>query len=298
MSVKASSKTYYLGVDGGGSKCKAIVYTADRGILGSGLSGSANAHQDLSLAKKSILEATEKAIANAGLSVEIISELIAGIGLAGVNLSGPYQSIVNWKAPFKRHYVLTDLEAASIGAHRGGNGAVVIAGTGSCGFVTVDGRSLTVGAHGFPHGDKGSGAWIGLQAVEHCLLAADHMREPGLLCEAIQTKDPGALVQEIGCRSPGAYARLAPHVFDAADKGDIVARNILAEAGDYLSHVAFKLLEFQPPRLSFIGGVSKKILPWLKPELRDQILPALEPPEMGAVLFAQQCEQKHQQEKN
>lgn len=53
-----------------------------------------------------------------------------------------------------------------MGAHTRDEGAVMIAGTGSCGYSFVNGKATILGAHGFPFGDKCSGAWIGLEAVK------------------------------------------------------------------------------------------------------------------------------------
>lgn len=288
MALKNEPKsTLYVGIDGGGSKCRAIVYSTIHGVLGEGLSGPANPFQDFELAVTSITNAAKQAATNAGFNDSDLSDMVAGIALAGVNIPSVFNAMQHWKSPFKQHLVLTDLHAACLGAHSGGDGAVIIAGTGSCGYASVNGQSLTIGAHGFPHGDKGSGAWIGLQAVEHCLLAMDQLGQNSVLQQKIAADNPLDLVSKVSGQPPRFYARLAPLVFEAAEEGDVIAKTILQEAGDYLSQVGEKLLSLNPPRLTLIGGITARILPYLKPEVKNKITAAEHPPEIGAILFVQ-----------
>ena len=288
MALKGEPKsTLYVGIDGGGSKCRAIVYSTTHGVLGDGLSGPANPFQDFELAIKSITEASMQAAIKAGFNYSDLGDMTAGIALAGVNIPSVFNAMQIWKSPFKQHLVLTDLHAACLGAHSGGDGAVIIAGTGSCGYASVNGKSLTIGAHGFPHGDKGSGAWIGLQAVEHCLLAMDQLGQDSILRQKIAADNPLDLVSKVSGQPPRFYARLAPLVFEAAEEGDVIAQNILQEAGDYLSQVGEKLLSLNPPKLTLIGGITARILPYLTSKVRNKITDAEHPPEIGAILYAQ-----------
>ena len=77
-------------------------------------------------------------------------------------------------------------------------------------------------------------------------------------------------------------------MFDAAEQGDNVAQSIIADGAKYISDIAKLLLAKQPPRLCLIGGLTPRMMPWLAPEVREQISKPISSPEMGAVLFAQQ----------
>lgn len=103
---------YYLGIDGGGSKCKAVICDQDLTILGEGISGSANPYQNVERAKQSIISATELALTDANLPITMIRNLIAGVGLAGVNISKYYQIMANWDHPFAKMHLTTDLKIA------------------------------------------------------------------------------------------------------------------------------------------------------------------------------------------
>src|SRR3974390_1884767 len=80
--------TSYLGIDGGGSRCRARIEDGNGRLLGEGTSGPATARIGVEKAWRSIIEATEAAAAQAGLKREDFSRLHAGIGLAGLGRRG------------------------------------------------------------------------------------------------------------------------------------------------------------------------------------------------------------------
>jgi glucosamine kinase len=284
-----NSEQLFIGIDGGGTKCRARLFGADDKVLGTGVGGPANPLHGLSQAKASILQAVEMALTDAGLPNSEATNLIAGVGLAGVNLPSLFEVMNNWHHPFKKMYLTTDLHIACVGAHNREEGAVMIAGTGSCGYSFVKGKATIIGAHGFPFGDKCSGAWIGLEAVKAVLLASDNLAPytqlSDLIGDYLQAKGV-MIVDKMGSAKQSDYAQLARFVFDAADAKDEVAVNIIREGADYLSAVAEKLWETEPGRMSLIGGLSGRLMPWLKPSIAASLSEPLSQPEFGAVYFA------------
>lgn len=284
-------QSLYLGVDGGGTKCRACVADGQGNILGVGNAGAANAMQGLEQTQNSVVLSARRALENAGLSEDYLSRLVVGVGLAGVNLPGVYRAMMEWEHPFSKLYLATDLHIACFGAHGQESGAVIIAGTGSCGYANVGGEDIMLGGHGFPLGDKGSGAWMGLEAVKAVLLACDGLGPQTLLMgkieELLQARGV-ALAERLSRASPGEYARLAPVIFAAANSGDAVARHIVQEGAGYISSLAGKLLERNPPRLSILGGLAEPLASWLDQSIARQLAEPLATPEVGAVLFARQ----------
>ncbi|NQZ13075.1 MAG: ATPase [Algicola sp.] len=281
----------FLGIDGGGSKTRAIIYQQDK-ILGTGVSGPGNPYHGFEQSIDSVISATQKALIDAELSPNTISQLVAGVGLAGVNLPHLYDRVSNWQHPFKVMYLTTDLHIACLGSHQGQDGAVIITGTGSCGFSDSGDKPLVVGAHGFPHGDKGSGAWLGFSAVEHVLLAMDGLADATVLTEKVSEvlgcRNDLELVTAISGQKSGFFAKLARTVFDAVDEGDQVAINIVKDGAAYISELARKLWQTNPGRMSIIGGLSPRLMPWLDKEVAQRLSAPLAPPEMGAIFFAQE----------
>ena len=282
---------YFLGVDGGGSKCRATVASADGVLLGTGVSGPANPFQDTQQAQMSIVSATELALVDANLKPGDMSRLVAGVGLAGVNLPRFYDIMNAWDHPYRQMFLATDLHIACLGAHGGQDGAVIVAGTGSCGYYHIEGKSFICGAHGFPFGDKGSGAWMGLEAIKAALLASDDLGPATSLeqCmyEYMETDSLGIVEQMAGVTSD-KYARLAPLVIAAATDNDEVAAAILREGANYLSAVARKLCTAEPPRISFLGGLGKQIVPYLDSGVATRLSPPLHEPDYGAILYARE----------
>ena len=287
-----------LGIDGGGTKCKAIIMNKNNEILGTGISGPGNPLHGFEQATNSITESAKLALEDAGLSHIKLDELVAGVGLAGVNLPVLLEKMLSWQHPFKSMHLATDLLIACLGAHNGNDGAVMISGTGSCGFSCIEGKHGIVGAHGFPHGDKSSGAWFGLQAVKQVLLSLDGLvpqtAMTPLLLAKLHCEDDTGLVEVVATQKATFYAQQANLVFDAAEQGDAVALSIVAEGAEYINDMAKTLAAKKPPRMSMLGGLTARLKAWLAEDVQLMLEAPIEPPEVGAVLFARQQQGKQQ----
>ncbi len=283
---------YYLGIDGGGSKCKARLENLQGDCLGEGISGPANPVRGVELAQTSILEAAHLALKDAGLEHLSLNQLYAGMGLAGVNLPKYRQMMAHWQHPFAKMQISTDLHIACLGAHNGEDGAVIITGTGSSGASVVKGNYFEIGGHGFPVGDCGAGAWLGLTAIKQSLKALDDLSTRTPLVDALLARlncaTPQEVVEVIIDGKPAFYAAFAPLIMEFANQGDEMASAIVTEGADYLSCMARRLLQNQPPRLSLIGGLAPLITPWLDADIQARISAPFAAPEVGATLLARQ----------
>lgn len=295
----AIQKQLFIGIDGGGTKCRATIYCAEQGILGTGLGGPANPLHGLERTLESIMVSTQQALRDAGLSLQTVHSLVAGLGLAGVNLPSLFEQISEWQHPFKKMYLTTDLHTACIGAHEGEDGAVIITGTGSCGFACVSGVSVNYGGHGFAQGDKGSGAWLGLEALKAVLLDLDglgpHTQLSAMFKLHFNSKSAMGIAEQMAGQPSSSYAKLARLVLEAADNGDQVASAIVKDGAQYISMMAKRLLEVNPPRLSMIGGLAEPLQKWLDADIAAKVSQPKQPPELGAVYFAQQSLANEQQ---
>ncbi|NRD72819.1 ATPase [Shewanella sp. VB17] len=281
---------FFIGIDGGGSKCRATIYSAEDNVMGTGVSGRANPLHGLSQTFESIQLSTELALKDAGMSLTDCKYLVAGLGLAGVNVARLYQDVVNWQHPFADMYVTSDLHTACIGAHKGGDGAVIITGTGSCGYANVEGKDISLGGHGFALGDKGSGGWLGLKAAEQSLLHLDGFIEQTTLtrrlCDHLKVNNALGIVESLAGESSSVYAKLARIVLECANQQDQASQIIVKEGAAYISELARKLFKINPPRFSMIGGLAEPLIPWLDKDVIARLSPALAPPELGATYFA------------
>ncbi|NRA84547.1 MAG: ATPase [Gammaproteobacteria bacterium] len=282
----------YLGIDGGGSKCKATILDANDNLLGTGIAGPANPFQNYQQTIISIVESAQLALSDTNLANSELNQLIAGIGLAGVNVPSIFNKMSQWQHPFAQMYLTTDLHIACLGAHQGLDGAIMITGTGSCGYSYIDGQATIIGAHGFPHGDKGSGAWFGLQAVKNVLLSLDGIEEPSLMNQAmlahLECRTGLDLVEAVAKKPATFYAQLAFLVFDAAVNKDSLALTIIEDGASYISTVGRQLCDKHSFRMSMIGGLSNKIFAYLDQDVQYKLSLALRAPEFGAVIYAKQ----------
>jgi glucosamine kinase len=286
----------YLGIDGGGSKCRSQLRNAQCRILGTGLSGPANPVYSFTQALESILDATRQSLREAGLSDETMANTVAGIALAGLHIPQLAKTLSEWQHPFKALYITTDLHAACLGAHQGRDGAVIIAGTGSCGYCSVNGQHITLGGYGFLLGDQGSGARLGIEAVRAALLALDELGPQTLLLDILRDHfqcEGMLLVEHLMNAKPRDYASLTPLIFSAAEAKDAVATALIESAASYISDLAMKLQQHKPPRLSLMGGLAVPLTPWLDQTVTDLLSPPLENAETGSIYFAMREHKKN-----
>ncbi|WP_267549054.1 N-acetylglucosamine kinase [Rhizobium rhizogenes] len=296
MSDIAKSAHYFLGVDGGGTGCRARIEDADGTVLGQGLSGPATTRLGTEEAWASITRAFDAAIEEAGLSAADIRHIHAGVGLAGISRKGALAALRAIEHPFASIDFVSDGEGACLGAHSGRDGAIVIAGTGSIGLGLVEGRQLRVGGYGFPISDEGSGAYLGLKAVQLALRAHDgREQKTALLAEIMQRfqNDPAEAVAWMDRASATDYAALAPMVLRHADQGDSVARRIVQNAAGHIDTLVRTLFEKGAPRVCLLGGLASPLEPWLAPDVRRSLKPIDGDAVSGAIILARRAICQH-----
>jgi glucosamine kinase len=280
---------FLMGVDGGGTGCRARLETRDGTILGQGLSGPATTRLGIEAAWASIRTACDRACEEAGLKPEVYGRIIVGIGLAGVGRKGAIEALDAIEKPYRAVAFISDAIAACRGAHSGSDGAIVIAGTGSIGIGEVDGATLRVGGYGFPVSDEGSGADLGLQAIKLALRAQDGRVERTALLEEVLRRfgeDPFEIVAWMDRASATDYATFAPMVVRHADSGDRAARGIVQDAAGQIDALVRALFDRGAPRVALLGGLSSAILPWLSPDVRRRLKPADADATAGAIITA------------
>jgi glucosamine kinase len=281
--------TTYLGIDGGGTRCRARIEAENGRVLGEASSGPATTRIGLEKAWLSIMEATEAAAAQAGLTRDDFTRMHAAIGLAGLNRRGAKAALSEIAHPFASCTFISDGLAACLGAHSGGDGAIVVAGTGSVGVGLIDGREIRFGGYGFPVSDEGSGADIGLQVVRLALRTAD--RRGGLtplLSEVLDAfdHDPYQAVAWSEEAKASDYAAFAPIVMRHANQGDPVGRRIVERAADAIGDLLDLFLARGIDRLSLVGGLADAITAWLTPDLRARLRRPDSDAAAGALLVA------------
>lgn len=280
--------TFVLGIDGGGTSCRAALATASGEILGRAKSGAANIRSDLTGARTHIVDAARQAFVAAGVDPELITQTPAILGLAGANV-GTYKQQLEAILPFSRSSVETDFEIALEGAVGSGDGAIAILGTGSAYMVRKNGRSHSVGAWGFQVGDQGSGARIGRDLLEQTLLAYDGIREASPLTRemmAIFRDNPQDLVEFTTHAKPGDFGGFAPKVFESAEKSDAIATWIVDKSvADVEASLNVLDLQTGDP-LCLLGGLAPLYAPRLSERFRALLKTPIDDALGGSVRMA------------
>lgn len=280
--------TYLLGIDGGGTGCRAALADLNGRILGVGKSGSANIMTDMDTARHNILDATQAAFASAGIDASLINSLSAVLGLAGANVG---DNAANLKAslPFKDAKVFSDGLIALQGAIGNNDGTVVILGTGSA-FITRTGNDVQfAGGWGFKVSDLGGGARLGRHLLEESLLAYDRFHAASPLTEAVMQRfenNPHRIVQFAHSATPSDFGTFAPMIFDYAAKEDVVALALLQTAVEQIEQGLDAIMSARQTRLSLLGGLGPLYEKRLSPHYQAKLQKPLNDALTGAVQLA------------
>jgi glucosamine kinase len=295
MMAAPQSDALFVGVDGGGTGCRARIEDAKGRVLGTGIAGPAALRIGVDRALVEVEKACRAAIEEAGLGTGALCTVHAAVGLAGIGRKGALEELVQRPHPFRSVVFAHDATIACIGAHGARDGGIVIVGTGSVGFAVVEGREVRVGGYGFPISDEGSGADLGLHAIRLALRAYDERAVVTSLTRDVMTRfhnDPFEAVAWMDQATATDYATFAPLVMRHADSGDPVARRIARDAAEQIDELVRRLSECGASRVALLGGLASSIQPWLAPDVQRRLVPVEGDAVDGALHLARRAAMK------
>jgi glucosamine kinase len=267
-------RAFLLGVDGGGTRCRARLCNFSGAILGEGEAGPANIRFGIEESFAAVLDAAKQCFAKAGLDPNKCT-VFACLALAGASDPATLSELEQHKHPFRAALFTTDSHAACAGAHRGKDGGIVIIGTGSIGEAVIGGRHSRVGGWGFPVSDEGSGAWLGCELARRVLWAYDgRIPWTGLLRLTFErfACDPHAIVRWMGWARPKDFAELAPLIAGHALAGDLAGCELMCLAANHIEILVTRLMAMGAPRVALCGGLAVTIEPWLSERIRRSLV--------------------------
>jgi N-acetylglucosamine kinase len=252
-----------IGVDGGGTKTRAVVVDNALQVLGRGEAGSSN-HYSIGVERaiENVVIAMEEAITDACVQFADVST--AGLGLAGACTATEQKTLTHALAPLAKGMQVVvdeDAAAAQAGAFAGAPGAICIAGTGAnCFGVNAQGERARADGLGPLLGDRGSGYWIGEAALRAVCCAHDGGPPCPALLGGVLNHYNIASVDELvqlvyrADFTKDRVASLVPVVLQA--QADEVAQQILHAAGGELAATAAAVLrQLHVNRVATSGGV-------------------------------------------
>lgn len=225
----SSNQTYYLGIDGGGTKTD-FALADSKGTVQSSVSLGPSNPSDIGI--ENTLNVLRAGIIEVCGNIPK-SSISVFAGLAGGTTDGVYEQISAFLsrlgfAKTKNGSDAMNAITASLGKT---DGISIIMGTGSVTFAQVNGKIHRVGGYGYLLGDPGSGFSLGREAIYAALSYEDGSGEETKLYEAVRKKCGTKSILEslgkfysIGKREIAQYA---PLVLNAYKDGDKIAQRIL-----------------------------------------------------------------------
>lgn len=262
---------FYLAVDAGGTKTD-FALADDTSILARSRTGSIKRMRvDATTAQANLDAALIELSTATGISMQRVTRTC--IGTAGETVP----LVVNWiRAAFGSRVagelvIRGDVEIALDAGFRGGEGILVLAGTGSNVLArAADGTLQGAGGYGPVLADQGSGHRIGQQVLRRIFLAKDERVVTTLSGEVLRFWRLGSLnelIAYVHAEPRPDSARLAPIALRCAEAGDAAALEVLAHEGEELGYLVRLLLRrgwpqsAAMPSLAFAGSVMEHYRP-------------------------------------
>lgn len=283
------SASFFLGIDGGGTHCRARLVDAGGRLLGEGAGGPANARLGSRLVMDSVLTASREAARAAGLREADLARARAGFGLAGGAQKEDCARLLAEPHPFASVTIDTDAYASWLGAFGGEDGAILIMGTGSNGIAIVEGKQFQVSGWGGEISDEASGNWVGREAIRRALWAQDGRAPMTPLAAAVLKRfgDSGEAIADFAKTArPTDFASLFPLVLEYAEERDPLGLGLIGEAAMDAARMIRRLLDVGAPSVCLIGSVAEKLTPWLPPPIRARLSEPRGDALDGAILMA------------
>ncbi|HBG16085.1 MAG TPA: ATPase [Firmicutes bacterium] len=300
--------SYFLGIDGGGTKTISYLANEKGEILGRGEAGASAYHvTGIKKAVQEIRRTIDQAMPSGPKQITPIET--ACFGLAGIDSQQDYDTIyqVLTEQQISQQLVLeNDAVIALVGGNAKPYGVVLIAGTGAISLgINKQGQRKRAGGWGHIIGDEGSGYDIAISGLTAALKAYDGRGEDTILLPMFKKKLALNSMEDIMEKvyfslSREEIASMAYIIFQAAQKRDRVAEKIIIKAGNELAQnikavINGLQLAGEEIEIPLVGGVFKNESSLLIDVIKKKVLRSapkakiLKPrfePAIGAVIMA------------
>ena len=263
---------YFLGVDGGGTKTKAVIIDENSKLITEALGGPANYHNiGLDSTVANVTNTITQVLKNANQS--LVSLTWCTVGIAGCDSQKDFGRLLsaftkNGVSEISNRFTLVNDTVIGLYSGTVPPGIVVICGTGSNVYGENDhGEKAAAGNWGQFLGDKGSGFMLGKNLFETVIAVYDGIitEETGLtqlLEKRLGVKSAPDISDWYSEAHPSVHevSDFAPLVIAAAEEGDELAKQLvettIAELGKALVAVVKRLkMEDEPIRVVICGGL-------------------------------------------
>jgi len=271
---------FFLAIDAGGTKTDYLLANESRTLARVRTGTIKRLRTDNETAALNLEEGLLKLTAASGVSMSAVNRTCIGTAGETVPLVADWLRSALARRVAGSLLLLGDVEIALDAAFKGGPGILVLAGTGSnVAGRTPAGTLSTCGGWGPMLADQGSGHAIGARALRSIFLAIDEGRETELQQAILNFWNLSSLeaLIEFANQTPSPdVSRLTHLVFHCANRGDVIAREVLEFEGRQLGYLVRLLIrrmhstpgsEFFVPSLAFAGSIMEKVQP-----VRDAVI--------------------------
>ena len=246
------TKSYFIGIDGGGTLSRLVAIDKDMNIIGSHICGPTNI---TSVPYEKVFGNIQSLLsefnAQTGTRIEDCRSICIGVAGAKTSDNASKTAKIFRDLGFWGNLtIMNDAELVLIAETKGEPGLAIIAGTGSVGFaMDHSGDILRVGGWGHIIDDGGSGYRIGMDAIKATLMDFDGRGAKTALTDMIKSKfELEEIPQILGHIytdnfNKSKIAEIALLVSEASSSGDIVAQSIEQNAADNLVSMAKVLIQ-------------------------------------------------------
>lgn len=293
---------YFLGVDGGGSKTTAVVYSSEGKYICSAVGDSINyCSVGLENARQAMSEIINRLSVN-----EFDCAVIGSAALNSRASAEETESFCGGIINSKKVIMDSDLYIALEATDSEGECAAIISGTGSMAVMrNSDGEIKTAGGWGYILGDEGSGYSIGLSGIKAAIRGFEKSApETSLTRKCLEYFEIDNIYDLIDLYYNKSVSRkitaaFAKEVISSADGGDKVAKKIVESEAKSLSETALSIINNSDKniKIGLWGGVFQH-----NPSYRNNFKTLLADkgfrnvnlieftPELGAILACFRCE--------
>ena len=286
------TKTYYIGIDGGGTKTKFDLFDSDKNSIASITTPTIHPAQASFKEVVSVLNtAKEKLLANIN-DRDYVLKVGAGLGGYGINAEYRKKLEDEFSTVFDEFKLYSDAYAAMLGALAGEDGILMIAGTGSIALAKIGDETFRCGGFGYRYGDEGSAYSIGKALISMALKEADGRLDKSVISDIVEDYFDNISFNMIATSdfSRDKIAGLAAAASKYVDGSESVRDIFFAAASEISLHIKAIGKNFESGkriRLSYIGGVFKSeyIIECIK-EMNQgiELVAPIYPPEKGSIL--------------
>lgn len=261
--LSKTSEKYIIGVDAGGSETKAAAYSQTGESIFKVTGGFGNVTVDFDIAIHNIKTTIDTVINHIGNDYAFIC-----LGCAGIETG---DNIKITKNILRQIYgnntqVTNDANLALYGALKGKNGILVVAGTGSIGYLKNDNECKRYGGWGHLIDDAGSGYSIAMNAIRHITSLNDKELPRDILANEIYSRldidVQKQLIDFVYTSTKSDIAQLVPVIVMKAYQEDQVSIDLLIKAGQDLANLAIQLTRqnnLVNPTIAISGSIIAKI---------------------------------------